>query len=178
MLKQFFIAGSLLVASFSALAAEQIPTVYHFDFKTSNDSSSFSLTTEIGKAQPMQFGIESAESKEAAKETNCKSMKLVDEISETNFLVNQTHPDQNTVMVYPVSIDKDTIKLVLIYDSQESKSSGTPLVISDKCSIGNILSTTVNMQWAGDVKVGEKTKIPLTNGDSLFVTATEYKKEN
>lgn len=176
MLKQIFIAGSLLIASMSAYAVNEIPKLYNFDFRDANGTVAFSLITPIGKIMPIQVTQEDKDQK-----STC-SFTLDEELGTTKFEVNQMVNIGITATIYPVSIKDDEVKLMLVYNKKDylaSEKPHDPVKLGEKCDFVNSLTVveTTDLQWIGDVKLGKKEKVKLSDGNALFITATEVKPE-
>jgi hypothetical protein len=176
MLKQIFIAGSLLIASMSAYAVNEIPKLYNFDFRDANGTVAFSLITPIGKIIPIQVTQEDKE-----KATTC-SITLDDVDGKTKFDVKQEVNIGITATIYPVTIKDDEIKLMLVYNKKDyldSENPHDPYKLSETCDFSNSLSVleTTDLQWIGDVKLGKQVKVKLSDGNALFIVATEVKPE-
>jgi len=174
MLKQIFIAGSLLIASISAYAVDEIPKLYNFDFKDDKGTISFSLTTPIGKMIPIQIAQEDKD-----KSSTC-FLTLNDEFETSTLEAKQKVNLGITATIYPSTIKDDDIKLMLVLNKQEyiaSESPHDPVKLGDTCDFSNSLSVVenTNLQWIGDIKVGKKVKVKLSNDNTLFITATEVK---
>jgi hypothetical protein len=176
MLKQIFIAGSLLIASISAYAVDEIPKLYNFDFKDSKGTISFSLTTPIGKIMPIQVIQEDKD-----KRSTCL-LTLDENGGSATLEANQKVDIGLTATIYPSTIKDDDIKLMLVFNKKEYVASEQPhdtVKLGETCEFSNSLSVVENtdLQWIGDVKVGKKVKVKLSNDNTLFITATEVKPE-
>lgn len=166
MLKKIFIASSLLVVSLSAFADVIVPPLYSIEVIDTDgvvNHSVFSVTTPIGKVMPVKVTQENKDNS-----TNC-SLSLKDNNELTELNVEQKNSIGITSTVYPMSIDGDNVKLMLTYSKQNDVSSDKAIALSDTCHFANAVSTTTNLQWLGNVELNEKTKIPLTGKNILFV---------
>lgn len=166
MLKKIFGASSFLVVSLSAFADVIAPPLYSIEVIDTDgvvNHSVFSVTTPIGKVMPVKVTQENKDNS-----TNC-SLSLKDNNELTELNVEQKNSIGITSTVYPMSIDGDNVKLMLTYSKQDDVSSDKAIELSNTCHFANAVSTTTNVQWLGNVELNEKTKIPLTGKNSLFV---------
>lgn len=175
MLKNIFIVSSLAIVSISAFADIVVPPMYNIEVKDTDGvivSSVFAVTTPIGKAMPVQVTQNNKDNS-----TNCSLVVKDDnEIIELN--VEQKNTIDITATVYPISIEGDNVKLLLTYSKQADISSDKSVVVSDTCHFSNAVSTTTNLQWLGNVKLNEKTKIPVTGKNNLVVFIKEVKADS
>lgn len=166
MLKKIFIASLLAVVPLSTFAAVVAPPLYHVEIRETDgvvDKSVVSFTTFIGKVMPIEVTQENKENS-----TNCSiSLKDNQEITELN--VEQKNSIGITATVYTMSIDGDNVKTMLTYSKQDDVSSDKAIALSETCHFANAVSTTTNLQWLGNVKLNEKTKIPVTGKNNLFI---------
>lgn len=173
MLKQIFIAGTLLISSMSAYADVSL---YKIDIKEKIDESSFSVTTSMGSIIPFQRGGN------PLKNEKC-SIVLNNGTEKTEFETNQLKSGNNntlTASIYPVSIDGDKVKFVLVYSKQDMMTSQEAqdfMQVGENCkfhnSVVHAVSTDVN--WAGELTLDKTFTIPVSTNNSIDVTITEVK---
>lgn len=173
MLKQLFIAGSLLV---SAMSASADVSLYKIDIKEKIDDSSFSITTTMGGIVPFQKGGN------PLKNEKC-SIVLNNGTEKTEFETNQIMSENNntlTASIFPVSIVGDKVKFLMVYGKQDMMTSQEAqdfMQVGENCKFHNSVVHTVstNVNWAGELTLGKTTTIPVSSNNSIDVTITEVK---
>lgn len=173
MLKNILISSVLLISSMSAYADV---AAYKIEIKEKIDDSSFSITTPMGSIVPFQKGGN------PLKNEKC-SIVLNDGTTKTEFETSQIKSANNntlTASVYPVSIEGEKVKFMLVYSKQDMMTSQEAqdfMQIGENCKFHNsvVHAVSTDVQWAGEVTLGKHTTIPVSSNNSIDVLITEVK---
>lgn len=77
------------------------------------------------------------------------------------------------VSVFTISKIRDTFHVIISLKYEEDFSTENAIKINDKCTIANNVSTLIDVNWAGDINVGEKKTIKLPNNNELYMEVLE-----
>jgi hypothetical protein len=77
------------------------------------------------------------------------------------------------VSVFTISKIRDTFHMIISLKYEEDFSTENAIKINDKCTIANNVATLIDVNWAGDINVGEKKTIKLPNNNELYMEVIE-----
>jgi hypothetical protein len=77
------------------------------------------------------------------------------------------------VSVFTISKIRDTFHVIISLKYEEDFSTENAIKINDKCTIANNVATLIDVNWAGDINVGEKKTIKLPNNNELYMEVLE-----
>lgn len=162
MVKSLLTAGILAFSGFT-YAADIQNTEYLLFVKDKHDKIWDYTQLEAGKLS----------------ETYVGTMKPDNKISECDSYINPDFPypvklydatnDGTGITLHTISQNKETFHIVLTVTYVEDFNTENSIKLNDKCTIANSVTSSIEINWAGDVSVGRTETIKLPNNNELYL---------
>ncbi len=167
-----FLLGTVMAISANVYAetrqAENNLQYYDIKFTDKLKTLNASITSEIGQIRPVQVARINEE-----KSTEC-NIELKDNISTTTLKIDNPNDTGYTMTVYPMQIDGDYMRLMLVYKQRVDYSASEISYMKDDCVFANNVSHTINVNWIGEVKMNEPTSIALSKYNDLYINVNVH----
>jgi hypothetical protein len=164
-----FLAVSVLALSGLIHAAEIEDTVYTINFTDKHNKIIGFESLDVGNISNSGIGF----IKDDNKISDCV-IDVDDPLAPPAPIQIYSATDANTfVSVYTISRIRDTFHVIISLKYEEDFSTENAIKINDKCTIANNVATLIDVNWAGDINVGEKKTIKLPNNNELYMEVIE-----
>lgn len=84
-------------------------------------------------------------------------------------ILKEKHKTTDCITVQTLSQTREIFHIVFTLTYTEDFSTENAIKLNDTCTIANNVSSTIDVQWAGDIKFGEKKTIKLPNNNELYM---------
>lgn len=163
-----FIATTTLMLVTSIVYAVEPTQLYNISLTDTAGTFNVSARSAIGSVSPIKIT-----QLDETKSTNC-TMNIKD-AGNINLAVTELNDTGINAAIYPISKTEDTLKLMLVFSKREDFSAEKAVKVNDTCVFANNVFTLTNVNWMGDVKLGEKTLIKLSKDNEFIISAEEIK---
>lgn len=162
-----FLLGTVMAMSATAFAetnqTENNVNYYDIKFTDKLNTVNASITTQIGEITPVQIAKVDPE-----KSTDC-NIELKNDVTTTNLKVENPNDTGYSMTAYPMEIDGDYVRFMLVYKQRVDYSASDVSYMKDNCVFANNVSHTINVNWVGEVKLNEPTSIALSKYNDLYI---------
>lgn len=163
------LATSLLALAFSGLTYAVDTPVENYVLSVTDKQHKIrgDLLLEVGQT-PYSYG---------------GTMKLDHQITSCDSYINSDFPEPVQVYdsknagtglkVYTISQIRETFHIVVAISYYEDFQTENSIKMNDDCVFANSVSSTIDVNWAGDISVGHPVTIKLPNNNELYMQVTQ-----
>jgi hypothetical protein len=153
-----FLAATLLISSGFVYAETIAHEPYLIQFKDKQNKINDVIRLDVDGFPSSGGGI----MKEKHKTTDCI-------LEPYDFEMYSASDSFSGITVQTLSQTREIFHIVFTLTYTEDFSTENAIKLNDTCTIANNVSSTIDVQWAGDIQFGEKKTIKLPNNNELYM---------
>lgn len=153
-----FLAAVLLISSGFVYAENIIHDSYLLQFKDKQNKINDVIRLNVDGFPSSGNGL----LKEKHKTTDCI-------LEPYDFEMYSASDQYSGITVQTLSQTREIFHIVFNLTYTEDFSTENAIKLNDTCTIANNVSSSIDVQWAGDIQFGEKKTIKLPNNNELYM---------